>query len=62
MSNETPLVGIILGSKSDLPAMEGCTEMLEKFGVPYELWSTAPTATPSRLPPGLRAPKSAASR
>ena len=37
MSNETPLVGIILGSKSDLPAMEGCTEMLEKFGVPYEL-------------------------
>ena len=37
MSNETPLVGIILGSKSDLPAMEGCTEMLEKFCVPYEL-------------------------
>ena len=37
MSNETPLVGIILGSKSDLPAMEGCTVMLEKFGVPYEL-------------------------
>lgn len=37
MSNETPLVGIILGSKSDLPAMEGCAEMLEKFGVPYEL-------------------------
>ncbi|MGN0038739.1 MAG: 5-(carboxyamino)imidazole ribonucleotide mutase [Coriobacteriales bacterium] len=37
MSNETPLVGIILGSKSDLPAMDGCKEMLEKFGVPYEL-------------------------
>lgn len=37
MSNEKPLVGIILGSKSDLPAMEGCKEMLEKFGVPYEL-------------------------
>ena len=35
MSNETPLVGIILSSKSDLPAMEGCTEMLEKFGVSY---------------------------
>lgn len=37
MSNETPLAGIILGSKSDLPAMDGCKEMLEKFGVPYEL-------------------------
>ena len=30
-------MGIILGSKSDLPAMDGCKEMLEKFGVPYEL-------------------------
>lgn len=37
MSNEKPLVGIILGSKSDLPAMDGCKEMLDKFGVPYEL-------------------------
>ena len=37
MSENTPLVGIILGSKSDLPAMEGCKEMLQKFGVPYEL-------------------------
>lgn len=37
MSSEKPLVGIILGSKSDLPAMDGCKEMLEKFGVPYEL-------------------------
>lgn len=37
MSSEKPLVGIILGSKSDLPAMDGCKEMLDKFGVPYEL-------------------------
>lgn len=37
MSKEKPLVGIILGSKSDLPAMDGCKEMLEKFDVPYEL-------------------------
>lgn len=37
MSNEKPLVGIILGSKSDLPAMDGCKEMLEKFDVPFEL-------------------------
>lgn len=37
MAERTPLVGIILGSTSDLPAMEGCKEMLEKFDVPYEL-------------------------
>ena len=36
MSAEKPLVGIILGSKSDAPDFEGCKEMLEKFGVPYE--------------------------
>lgn len=36
MSAEKPLVGIILGSKSDAPEFEGCKEMLEKFGVPYE--------------------------
>ena len=37
MAENEAIVGIILGSKSDLPAMEGCTEMLDKFGVPYEL-------------------------
>ncbi|MBR2834994.1 MAG: 5-(carboxyamino)imidazole ribonucleotide mutase [Coriobacteriales bacterium] len=34
---EKPLVGIIMGSKSDLPVMEGCTQQLEELGVPYEL-------------------------
>ncbi len=37
MSNETPVVGIILGSESDLPAMQPCMDTLEGFGVPYEL-------------------------
>lgn len=37
MADEKPLVGVILGSKSDLPAMEGCTEKLDELGVPYEL-------------------------
>ena len=32
-----PLVGIIMGSKSDLPTMEDCKKQLEEFGVPYEL-------------------------
>jgi 5-(carboxyamino)imidazole ribonucleotide mutase len=34
---DTPIVGIILGSKSDRPAMEPCTKQLEEFGIPYEL-------------------------
>lgn len=32
-----PLVGIIMGSKSDLPVMETCTEQLDALGIPYEL-------------------------
>ncbi|NWO08468.1 MAG: 5-(carboxyamino)imidazole ribonucleotide mutase [Alteromonadaceae bacterium] len=31
-----PLVGLIMGSKSDWPTMEHAADMLEKFGVPYE--------------------------
>ena len=34
---DQPLVGIIMGSKSDLPTMEACTKQLEELGVPYEL-------------------------
>lgn len=34
---ETPLVGIIMGSKSDLGVMEDCAGQLEELGVPYEL-------------------------
>ncbi|MGI6590076.1 MAG: 5-(carboxyamino)imidazole ribonucleotide mutase [Eggerthellaceae bacterium] len=37
MSEETPLVGIIMGSKSDLPTMEPCMKQLEEFGIPYEV-------------------------
>ena len=37
MADTTPIVGIIMGSKSDLPAMEPCMEQLDAFGIPYEL-------------------------
>lgn len=33
---ETPLVGIIMGSASDIPVMEAAFGVLDKFGVPYE--------------------------
>lgn len=32
-----PLVGIIMGSDSDLPVMEEASTILDSFGVPYEL-------------------------
>ncbi len=32
-----PLVGVIVGSKSDLDVMEQCTGTLEALGVPFEL-------------------------
>ena len=34
---KTAVVGVILGSESDLPAMQPCMDQLEAFGVPYEL-------------------------
>ena len=37
MAESTPVVGIIMGSKSDMPAMEPCMAQLEEFGIPYEV-------------------------
>lgn len=34
---EKPLVGIIMGSNSDLPAMEPCMAQLDEFGIAYEV-------------------------
>jgi 5-(carboxyamino)imidazole ribonucleotide mutase len=34
---DAPLIGIIMGSTSDMPVMEECTKQLDAFGVPYEL-------------------------
>ena len=35
--SESPIVGIIMGSESDLPAMQPCMDQLDAFGIPYEL-------------------------
>lgn len=32
-----PVIGIIMGSQSDMPAMEPCMQQLEEFGIPYEV-------------------------
>ena len=33
----TPLVGILVGSKSDMPVLERCTQRLEELGIEYEI-------------------------
>eukprot|EP00644_Phytophthora_capsici_P013006 jgi/Phyca11/540750/estExt2_Genewise1Plus.C_PHYCAscaffold_50512 len=44
-----PLVGIVMGSDSDLPTMAAAADMLEKFGVPYELTIVSAHRTPARM-------------
>ena len=46
---KTPVVGIIMGSKSDMPVMEGCTAELDALGVPYELVIASAHRTPDKV-------------
>ncbi|WP_077598607.1 5-(carboxyamino)imidazole ribonucleotide mutase [Olsenella urininfantis] len=47
--SDTAVVGIIMGSKSDLPVMEGCTKQLEELGVPYELVIASAHRNPAKV-------------
>jgi 5-(carboxyamino)imidazole ribonucleotide mutase len=44
-----PLVGVIMGSKSDWETMQHCIDMLEKLGVPYETQVVSAHRTPDLL-------------
>lgn len=44
-----PLVGLIMGSKSDWPTMENAAQMLDKLGVPYEVRVVSAHRTPDLL-------------
>ena len=44
-----PLVGIIMGSRSDWPVMQHAAEVLEKLGVPFEAKVVSAHRTPKRL-------------
>ena len=46
---DQPLVGIIMGSKSDMPVMEACTAQLEELGVPYELVIASAHRNPDKV-------------
>lgn len=46
---DSPLVGIIMGSNSDMPAMEACTAELDALGVPYELIVASAHRAPDKV-------------
>ena len=48
-SSPSPLVGIIMGSDSDLPVMLPAARILDKFFVPYELTIVSAHRTPDRM-------------
>jgi 5-(carboxyamino)imidazole ribonucleotide mutase len=43
------LVGIIMGSDSDLPVMQPAADILKEFGIPFELTVVSAHRTPARL-------------
>lgn len=49
MNNQTPLVGIIMGSDSDLQVMKAAADILDFFGVAYELTVVSAHRTPQRM-------------
>lgn len=44
-----PLVGIIMGSQSDLPVMRAAAEFLEAANIPFELTIVSAHRTPQRM-------------
>lgn len=44
-----PLVGIIMGSDSDLPTMAAAAQILQQFNVPFELTIVSAHRTPDRM-------------
>lgn len=49
MAEEKPLVGIIMGSDSDLPRMSDAADILDSFGVPLEVTIVSAHRTPDRM-------------
>ncbi len=44
-----PMVGIIMGSESDLKVMKEAAEVMEEFEIPYELTVVSAHRTPNRM-------------
>jgi 5-(carboxyamino)imidazole ribonucleotide mutase len=46
---QAPLVGIIMGSDSDLPVMQAASDILKQFGIPHEVTVVSAHRTPHRM-------------
>lgn len=44
-----PLIGILMGSESDLTVMEEAVKVLKEFGVPYEITVASAHRTPKKV-------------
>ena len=49
MPTPTPLVGIIMGSDSDLAIMQAAADILKQFGISFELTVVSAHRTPQRM-------------
>ncbi len=49
MNNPSPVVGIVMGSRSDWPTMRHCAETLDGLGVAHEIQVISAHRTPDRL-------------
>ena len=49
MNQTSPLIGIVMGSRSDWPTMKLAADMLADLGVPYEARVVSAHRTPDRL-------------
>lgn len=47
-TNQKPLVGILMGSDSDLPIMADAAKTLQKFAIPFEIEITSAHRSPAR--------------
>jgi 5-(carboxyamino)imidazole ribonucleotide mutase len=43
------MIGIIMGSSSDLPVMQGAIDVLEEFNIPYEVDVVSAHRTPEKM-------------
>jgi 5-(carboxyamino)imidazole ribonucleotide mutase len=48
-TSAAPLVGIIMGSQSDMAVMEECAKQLEEFGVPYQIVVASAHRQPAKV-------------
>lgn len=49
MSDKQPLVGVIMGSRSDLDTMQAAADVLAEFDVPHEVQIVSAHRTPERM-------------